>query len=62
MNPLWMARTRYQLIADLSVGQRQFGSYGDVVKAIMKEEGIRGFFKGMTASYGKYVYIYCIIT
>jgi solute carrier family 25 protein 33/36 len=50
-NPLWMVKTRFQIIADTTVGQRKYGSYGEVVQTIMKEEGPLGFFKGITASY-----------
>ncbi len=38
-------------MADASVGQRAFKNYRDVAHAIYKEEGIPGFFKGITASY-----------
>lgn len=38
-------------MADASVGQRAFTNYRDVAQAIYKEEGIPGFFKGITASY-----------
>ena len=38
-------------MADASVGQRAFKNYRDVAQAIYKEEGIPGFFKGITASY-----------
>ena len=50
-NPLWMVKTRFQLLADSSKGQQQFKTYGDVVSAIWKEEGFKGFFKGLSASY-----------
>lgn len=46
-----MVRTRYQIIADTSLGQRAFRNYAEVVSTILKEEGPRGFFKGLTASY-----------
>ena len=51
MNPLWMIKTRFQLIADTSVGQRAFRNYQDVAQTILREEGPPGFFKGITASY-----------
>jgi solute carrier family 25 protein 33/36 len=50
-NPLWMVKTRFQIMADTSLGQRQFKNYFEVVQTIMKEEGPAGFFKGITASY-----------
>ena len=51
MNPWWMVKTRYQILADKSVGQVKFKNYGQVVELIWKEEGIKGFYKGMVASY-----------
>lgn len=51
MNPLWMVRTRFQIIADTTVGQRSFKNYQEVARAIWREEGPSGFFKGLTASY-----------
>jgi solute carrier family 25 protein 33/36 len=51
MNPLWMMKTRFQIIADPTVGQKTFRNYGDVARVIWKEEGPAGFFKGLTASY-----------
>ena len=50
-NPLWMVKTRYQIIGDKQLGQRVYSSYREVISSIYKEEGIRGFFKGITASY-----------
>eukprot|EP00600_Ochromonadales_sp_CCMP1393_P005782 CAMPEP_0174957456 /NCGR_PEP_ID=MMETSP0004_2-20121128/2081_1 /TAXON_ID=420556 /ORGANISM="Ochromonas sp., Strain CCMP1393" /LENGTH=312 /DNA_ID=CAMNT_0016205565 /DNA_START=36 /DNA_END=971 /DNA_ORIENTATION=- len=51
MNPLWMVKTRFQIMADTSVGQRAFKNYKEVASAIWHEEGPPGFFKGITASY-----------
>jgi solute carrier family 25 protein 33/36 len=50
-NPLWMVKTRYQIIGDAALGQRVYTNYGEVIQSIWKEEGFRGFFKGLTASY-----------
>lgn len=50
-NPIWMVRTRMQLLADASAGQRTYTGYGDVIKSIYREEGIKGFYKGIQASY-----------
>lgn len=50
-NPIWMVKTRIQLLADKSLGQRAYTGYGDVVSTIMKEEGIGGFYRGIFASY-----------
>ena len=51
MNPWWMVKTRFQILADKSVGQVQFKSYGALVKHIYREEGLGGFYKGVAASY-----------
>lgn len=51
MNPLWMVKTRFQIIADETVGQRAFKGYREVVQTIWKEEGLQGFYKGLSASY-----------
>lgn len=50
-NPIWMVRTRMQLMVDSDAGQRMYNGYMDAVKTIFKEEGIGGFYKGITASY-----------
>lgn len=50
-NPIWMVKTRYQLLADSSAGQKVYTSYGDAISTIMKEEGIGGFYRGIFASY-----------
>lgn len=50
-NPIWMVRTRMQLSADASAGQRLYRGYGDVITSIWKQEGIGGFYKGILASY-----------
>lgn len=50
-SPLWMVKTRFQILADTSKGQKAFKTYNEVMSAIWKEEGFRGFYKGMLASY-----------
>jgi len=50
-NPIWMVKTRIQLLADKSAGQRAYTGYTDVITTIMKEEGIGGFYRGIFASY-----------
>lgn len=40
-----------QLLADTSTGQVAYGGYGEAIKAIWRDEGGRGFYKGMSASY-----------
>mmetsp|Transcript_44110 Transcript_44110/g.106309 ORF Transcript_44110/g.106309 Transcript_44110/m.106309 type:complete len:312 (-) Transcript_44110:50-985(-) len=50
-NPIWMVRTRMQLMVDSDAGQRMYNGYVDAIKTIFREEGIGGFYKGITASY-----------
>lgn len=50
-NPIWMVRTRMQLLADAAAGQKAYAGYGDVVKTIWTQEGVGGFYKGISASY-----------
>lgn len=50
-NPIWMVRTRMQLINDNAAGQRDYAGYADAITTIYKEEGVGGFYKGITASY-----------
>lgn len=53
-NPIWVVKTRLQLSAsnhkDMA-GQRVIGSSWNTIKLIMREGGIRGFYKGLSASY-----------
>lgn len=51
MNPVWMLKTRFQIMADTSKGQQEFKNYMDLIKAVYKEEGLGGFWKGLSASY-----------
>ena len=51
MNPWWMVKTRFQILADKSLGQKQFSTYGQLISSIYKEEGLGAFWKGTTASY-----------
>eukprot|EP00956_Cyclotella_meneghiniana_P044422 scaffold317831_cov66-Cyclotella_meneghiniana.AAC.2 len=50
-NPIWVVKTRMQLLADSSAGQKVYAGYRDAVRTIMKQEGIGGFYKGISASY-----------
>lgn len=50
-NPIWMVRTRMQLHVDAAAGQVAYKGYGDVIATIFREEGIKGFYKGLQASY-----------
>lgn len=46
-----MVRTRMQLHADASAGQVVYKGYRDVITTIFREEGVKGFYKGIQASY-----------
>lgn len=55
-NPIWMIKTRLQLdknMSERSGGEmrRQYKNSYDCTKQILREEGIRGMYKGMSASY-----------
>lgn len=55
-NPIWMVKTRLQLdknVSERSGGgmHRQYRNSYDCIKQILREEGIRGLYKGMSASY-----------
>ena len=50
-NPIWMVKTRVQLQeGEVSARKNTVTSVG-VVKQIFREEGFRGFYRGLTASY-----------
>lgn len=50
-NPVWVVKTRLQLLADSAAGQKVYTGYRDAIRTIFKEEGIGGFYKGLSASY-----------
>ncbi|ERS98226.1 solute carrier family 25, member 33/36 [Sporothrix schenckii 1099-18] len=54
-NPIWLIKTRMQLdknSADANRGiERQYKNSADCVRQVLRNEGIRGLYKGMTASY-----------
>jgi solute carrier family 25 protein 33/36 len=41
-NPIWMVRTRMQLLIDHNAGQRQYTGYRDAITTIFTEEGLGG--------------------
>ncbi|KDR68661.1 hypothetical protein GALMADRAFT_78306 [Galerina marginata CBS 339.88] len=51
-NPIWVVKTRLQL-EHSNKGERAVGSRGSwaCIKKIMRDEGVRGFYKGLSASY-----------
>lgn len=51
-NPIWLMKSRVQLQAGASVNNPMvYRGYRDAMWRIFREEGIGGFFKGLTASY-----------
>ncbi|KAJ1544198.1 hypothetical protein HK096_007783 [Nowakowskiella sp. JEL0078] len=48
-NPIWLIKTRMQLQSD-QPGLRKYKNSLDCSKQVMKNEGIRGFYKGLSAS------------
>ncbi|SMN19599.1 similar to Saccharomyces cerevisiae YBR192W RIM2 Mitochondrial pyrimidine nucleotide transporter [Maudiozyma saulgeensis] len=48
-NPIWMIKTRVQL--DKAGTTRQYANSWDCLKSIIKHEGVRGLYKGLSASY-----------
>lgn len=50
-NPIWVVKTRMQLLADSTAGQKMYTGYRDAVSSIFKQEGVGGFYKGISASY-----------
>lgn len=55
-NPIWMVKTRLQLDKSTvekegGAAVRRYKNSWDCIKQIMREEGIRGMYKGMSASY-----------
>ena len=57
-NPIWVVKTRLQLDAHRpppagsgSGARSAFGGSVAMIRKIMREEGIRGFYKGLSASY-----------
>lgn len=55
-NPIWMVKTRLQLdknVSERSGGamHRQYRNSYDCVRQILRDEGVRGMYKGMSASY-----------
>lgn len=47
-NPIWVVKTRLQL--EQEAGKLHGGSLA-MIKRILREEGVRGFYKGLSASY-----------
>ncbi|TFL02271.1 mitochondrial carrier [Pterulicium gracile] len=52
-NPIWVVKTRLQLASRVSSNSRGTPVLGSIgtIKQIMREQGVRGFYKGLSASY-----------
>eukprot|EP00921_Rhytidocystis_pertsovi_P003292 GHVQ01005565.1.p1 GENE.GHVQ01005565.1~~GHVQ01005565.1.p1 ORF type:complete len:668 (+),score=72.95 GHVQ01005565.1:180-2183(+) len=62
-NPIWMIRTRMQLLSAMQMagkatregehsdGGAAYTGYGDAIRQIYRQEGLGGFWKGLAASY-----------
>ncbi|KAI2467881.1 mitochondrial carrier [Annulohypoxylon bovei var. microspora] len=55
-NPIWLVKTRLQLDRNNAerkgdVGARRYRNSWDCIKQVLRDEGPRGFFKGLSASY-----------
>jgi len=53
LNPVWLIKTRIQLqeIGHTHQGGTNYGGYWNCFKTVYREEGIRGYYKGLLASY-----------
>ena len=55
-NPIWLIKTRLQLDKSVAertggLGTRQYKNSWDCVKQVVQKEGIKGLYRGMSASY-----------
>lgn len=55
-NPIWLVKTRLQLDKNNAerkgdVGARRYRNSWDCIRQVLRDEGPRGFFKGLSASY-----------
>jgi hypothetical protein len=55
-NPIWLVKTRLQLdksVAEKSIGtlKRRYKNSWDCIRQVVRDEGVRGLYKGMSASY-----------
>jgi hypothetical protein len=55
-NPIWLIKTRLQLDKNIvektgGVAVRRYRNSWDCIKQVVRQEGIRGLYKGMSASY-----------
>lgn len=51
-NPIWLVKTRLQLDrAQTTTGTRRYRNSLDCVQQVLRQEGLRGLYKGLSASY-----------
>ncbi|KAJ5802184.1 Mitochondrial carrier protein RIM2 [Penicillium pulvis] len=51
-NPIWLVKTRLQLDrAQTATGARRYRNSLDCVQQVLRQEGVRGLYKGLSASY-----------
>lgn len=55
-NPIWMVKTRLQLDKNVAAAAtaattRKYRNSADCIRQIVRDEGVRGLYKGMSASY-----------
>lgn len=50
-NPIWLVKTKMQLQSSLTVGAMQYQSVGECVRHVFAVDGVKGFYRGLTASY-----------
>lgn len=55
-NPIWLIKTRLQLDKNVvektgGVAKRRYKNSWDCIKQVVRQEGVRGLYKGMSASY-----------
>lgn len=49
MSPVWVVKTRLQLAG--GAGARKYAGVADAFRTVLREEGIRAFYRGLSASY-----------
>lgn len=50
-NPIWLIKTRLQLDKQNAPGGRQYKNSYDCARQVIRQEGIRGLYRGLSASY-----------
>jgi solute carrier family 25 protein 33/36 len=51
-NPIWLVKTRLQLDkSQAATGGRRYKNSLDCVQQVLRQEGVRGLYKGLSASY-----------